>query len=200
MAVEWLPIKRKRESHLWERHPQDYYVEPGWVSERLFQLEPFLGDIYDPACGRGTIMHSARLAGYKAHGTDLVARFKGCPTRDWLVPSRLKDKNIVCNPPYSLCDDGKGNYPFVEACLERSRKVALILPLKWLVGDRRSRWLEQSPLLRVYYITPRPSMPPGPVIDAGLPPGGGREDFIVLVWVRDHPPHRSTNHWLRKDP
>ena len=60
---------RKRESHLWERDPYDWYCEPAWVSERLFELEKFEGEVCDPACGIGTILKSAQAAGYVATRT-----------------------------------------------------------------------------------------------------------------------------------
>jgi hypothetical protein len=44
---------RKRESHLWHRDLHDWYVEPIWVSERLFATVPFITGILDPACGCG---------------------------------------------------------------------------------------------------------------------------------------------------
>jgi len=58
-------------------------------------------------------------------------------------------------------------------------------------------WLVNSPLARVYLLTPRPSMPPGQVILAGEKPGGGTQDFVWLVFERDHvgPAHLR---WLRR--
>lgn len=43
----------------------------------------------------------------------------------------------------------------------------------------------------------RPSMPPGPVIQAGVAPGGGTKDFAFYVWRIGHqgPPIVG---WLRK--
>jgi hypothetical protein len=40
---------RKRESHLWERDPYDFYVEPEWVSQRLFEIIPFVGESKSPS-------------------------------------------------------------------------------------------------------------------------------------------------------
>src|SRR5215831_7367744 len=61
-----------------------------------------------------------------------------------------------------------------------------------------ARWLAETPLARVYLLTPRPSMPPGQVILAGEKPGGGTQDFCWLVF--DHaykgPP---ALHWLHRD-
>jgi hypothetical protein len=41
-------------------------------------------------------------------------------------------------------------------------------------------------------------MPPGPVVEAGLAPGGGTEDFAWVIWSRGHkgPPELG---WLNRD-
>jgi hypothetical protein len=195
---------RKRESHLWDRHPDDWYVEPTWVSERLFEAEAFDGSIHDPACGQGHIVKSAKAAGYVAAGADLIKRSPECLwQRDWLVEDEFDGpfKNIVSNPPFKLCDDRKaGTHPFVERCLERAeRKVALLMPSNWIQGDKRSRWLETTPLYRIYFISPRPSMPPGPALAAGMKPGNGTTDYAWFVWLHGFN-GRPTTHWLRRSP
>jgi hypothetical protein len=43
--------KKRRSSHIFERDEHDHYVEPEWVSERLFDVEQLQGPILDPACG-----------------------------------------------------------------------------------------------------------------------------------------------------
>jgi hypothetical protein len=44
---------RERKSHIWDRHGHDWYQEPIWVSQRLFDVEGFEGPIFDPCCGGG---------------------------------------------------------------------------------------------------------------------------------------------------
>jgi len=63
----------------------EHYVEPHWVSERLFQEEKFTGGIYDPACGFGRIVESAIDAGHIAHGADLVDRRGRGNVQDFLL-------------------------------------------------------------------------------------------------------------------
>lgn len=191
---------RKRDSSIWARDPHDWYVEPRWCSQRLFEVEPFRGDICDPACGSGNITHSAFAVGFETHGMDIVARDpNGCAAQDWLTYDGPAFDNIVSNPPFGLCDDRATNtYPFVEQCLRFSeRKVALLLPVTWLQGDRRSRWLEKTPLRRVWFISPRPSMPPGQVIAAGQKPGNGTTDYAWFVWQHDYDGAPEVK-WLRR--
>jgi len=192
---------RKRESSLWAREANDWYVEPEWCSQRLFEVEQFQGMICDPACGLGNIVAAARRRGYTAYGRDIVRRSGFCGVQqDWLVPTKNDTHdNIVSNPPFGLCDDRKTKtFPFVERCLERARhKVALLLPSNWIQGDARSRWLETTPLYRVYFLSPRPSMPPGQVIEAGLKPGNGTTDYAWFVWLRGYDGAPEIR-WLRR--
>jgi hypothetical protein len=104
----------------------------------------------------------------------------------------------VSNPPF-----GHAMAFAKQALTVAKRRVALLLPVKWLLGDKRSRWLADSPLVQVYFITPRPSMPPGKVIVAGASPGGGKEDFAWFIWdqraarsIVKRPPEIA---WLRRD-
>jgi len=192
---------RKRDASIWKRDPHDYYREPSWCSARLFEVEQFRGRILDPAAGSGAIVRNAHAAGYVAEGSDLVVRNPALAIeRDWLEACSGRWESIVSNPPFALCDDKRaGTYPFVERCLERStHKVALLLPSKWIQSDQRSRWLEKTGLRRVWFLTPRPSMPPGSMVDAGVKPGNGTADFAWYVWLHGYDGSPEVR-WLRRD-
>lgn len=186
---------RKRDSHLWQRHAEDWYVEPNWCSARLFELEKFDGSIWDPACGQARIVHSALAAGHEAIGSDIVDRTDGLATvRDFMEAGAVLGLNIVSNPPFGIAEK------FVSRALDLApRKVAMLLPANWVQGDKRSRWLEKTPLERVWFITPRPSMPPGPVVAAGVAPGNGTTDYAWFVWRHGYY-GRSEIGWLRRNP
>jgi hypothetical protein len=66
-----------RNSHIWERDANDWYVEPDWCSRRLFEEENFRGEIYDPNCGLGRVLRSAKDAGYAVRASDIVIRPSG---------------------------------------------------------------------------------------------------------------------------
>jgi hypothetical protein len=178
-------------AHIWNREEHEHYVEPEWCSQRLFQVEPFVQEIWDPACGFGRICESARAAGHAVHGTDIVHRgyYPQTSTTDFLSSSE-RWTNIVTNPPFDLFAG------FVRHALQLARgKVAMI----WLV--RRlpaARWLKETPLQRIWWLTPRPSMPPGHTITAGEKPGGGTQDFCWLVWEQGRPYVGATD-WLHRD-
>jgi SAM-dependent methyltransferase len=199
---------RERKSHIWDRHPDDWYVEDAWISERLFASGAFddCESVLDPACGMGRIVDAAARAGFRAIGSDIEPRWRDHPRQgvyavadfingpwpaikrpDWKAPDA-----IVSNPPFKHAE------AFVHLSLARARKtVAMILPTTWRCGDEPSRWLETTPLAEVLDITPRPSMPPGPVILAGEKPGGGTKDFSVFIWRKGHE-GRHVGGWLRK--
>lgn len=190
----------------WERDPHDWYVEPEWCSQRLFEAENFGdGTILDPACGEGRILREAQRAGLSVIGNDLVDRKPCLPVTFgdfmnvmWVGPWSFT--HIVSNPPFGLCDERRHNPTFVQWCLARANgKVALLMPATWHQADKRSRWLEGSGLRRIYFLTPRPSMPPGSWVAAGNKPGNGTTDFAWYVWLRGYDGPVETR-WLRRDP
>jgi hypothetical protein len=183
---------RAKAAHIWQRDEHDFYVEEPWCAERLFEVERFEGGIFDPACGSGTIVRAAHAAGLDADGVDLIDRTGGRYTvADFLKAGEPAD-NVVTNPPFKLAR------PFAEHALRFARgKVALVLPSKWIQGDARSRWLETTPLRRVWFLCPRPSMLPGRLVLAGEKAGGGTVDYAWFVWERgfEGKPHVE---WLRR--
>jgi hypothetical protein len=190
MALEEL-LPRRRENHIWHREHHDHYVEPLWVSERLFDVEPFVGDIVDPACGFGNIIGAARSRGYTAHGRDIVDRgYPGTVVQDFMDCSDRLD-NIVCNIPFDIAAK------FTQHALTLVRnKFAIIFPVARL--NAAHHWLERMPLARIWLLTPRPSMPPGHVIAAGGRANGGREDFCWLVFSIGHVGMPELR-WLHRD-
>lgn len=180
---------RKIDAHAWEREANEHYVEPAWCSMRLFDEEQF-GAVHDPCCGFGTIVKSAWSHGLSATGSDLVDRgFEQGSVQDFFTIDRWFDC-IVCNPPFDVAPQ------FAErAIMLAHRKVAMIFPVARL---NAARWLNGTPLRRVWLLTPRPSMPPGHVIAAGGKPGGGKTDFCWLVWERGYTGSAELR-WLRRD-
>ncbi len=206
---------RKKESHLWEREADDHYCEPAWTARRLFEAERFEGVVMDPACGFGNIPNEARRAGCAAVGWDIVPRWTEAPyaldeqiifgvgdfmTADITIPP----DNIVSNPPFKLCnlqpkDSEFEHFAFARECLVvAKRKVALLLPSKWIQGDEKAAWLATTPLYKVLFICPRPSMPPGHVVAAGGKPGNGTTDYAWFIWLRGFE-GAPTFGWLRRD-
>jgi hypothetical protein len=81
-ARQTLPAdKRLRQSYIWSRETSDHYVEPTWVSIRLFEVEDFDRSqvLLDPCTGFGRIAEAAKAAGYTVVAADIVDRgYPGC--------------------------------------------------------------------------------------------------------------------------
>lgn len=183
--------KTKKDAHLWRRDPDDWYVEPRWCSEALFAKEFFFGRIVDPACGIGRVLDAASAASLPTFGLDIKERGEVGKRHPFMVAdfrersvsggSEAPYENIVSNPPYKYDDE------FVQWAVNNSRrKTALLLRAQWANGSGRSKMLERMPLRRVLMLTPRPSMPPGRVVQAmkGKDPSGGTQDYAWFIF--DH--------------
>lgn len=187
--------KRARASHIFTREQNDHYAEPLWVSERLFDVLdlPHGTMVVDPACGFGRIIRSACKAGLQGSGLDVVPRWHNQPDgphpspaafveRDFLTESWICQADVIAsNPPFKHAEK------FTQLALERTGSiVALLLPTKWIQGDKRSRWLATTPLEFMMPLSPRPSMPPGFVWLSGESVGGGTVDFSWFIWRKGY--------------
>ncbi len=166
-----------------KRADNDWYSDPPMATEALLRVETFPGQSWDPACGIGTIPNAMRGHGYDCFASDIVDR--GYPTA--AIIDFLKDEpegtgidvdHIVSNPPYGIAQ------AWAEHALSiASSKIALLLPLTFLEGQRRTPWLESTPLARVHVFSWRISMPPGHLLHAGeVKAEGGKKAFAWFVW------------------
>jgi hypothetical protein len=185
-----------RYSHIWDRHEDDWYVEPEWCSRRLFAEEAFLGEVWDPACGLGRIVRSALDAGYPIRASDVVFRQSNDEAVDELkcqadfFTCDCPSDNVICNPPFAIAP------AFAQHALKLAeRKAAIIFPVARL---NAAHWIKDLPLCRIWLMTPRPSMPPGSVIAAGAKPGGGKMDFCWLVFEQGYSGEAGVR-WLKRD-
>lgn len=183
---------RVLKAHVWDREANEHYVEPEWCSERLFAEEPFQDNIWDPCCGFGRIVISAKKAGLHASGSDLIDRGwdSSLTPFDFLSSELIIAPNIVCNPPFDIAPQFA-----LHALKLASRKVAMIFPTARL---NAAHWLQGTPLMRVWLMTPRPSMPPGHTITAGMKPGGGKMDYCWIVFQHGFVGTPEIK-WLRRD-
>jgi len=182
-------------AHIWDRQEDEHYVEPEWCSRRLFDKEKFVGQIWEPCCGFGTISKVASET-HKVFSSDIVDRgYKLMDVEmDFLAPGSFVSTapNIVCNPPF----DNVKAFALHAMGLRHTRKAAMIFPTARL---NAARWLQFTPLRRIWLMTPRPSMPPGEVIARGEKPGGGKVDFCWLVWERGYSRRPPEMRWLHRD-
>ena len=156
-----------------ERAEGDFYKTPDHATLSLLERESFPGSIWEPACGDGAI---SKLLGMECRSTDLHYRGYGQGGTDFLITDGEAD-HIVTNPPYSLAE------PFVRHALKCSRrKVAMLLKLNFLEGQKRKALFAETPLKTVYVFSKRPSFDRGDVKGKG----NGLLAYAWFVWGKSH--------------
>jgi hypothetical protein len=197
--------KRANGAKVWERDPLDWYVEEPRASAALFDVERFVGAIWDPACGGGNICDEGDRRGYIVVGSDIVKRVDGkawwsrSGTRDFLTDTSAPlAPNIVTNPPFF---GAKGAEAFIRKALQIARgKVAVFVDIRFIAGGERANGLfAENPPHRIWIVTPRVSCPPGEYLAAGNKAGNGSSDWCWLVWELTAPaPAFPQLGWLRR--
>jgi hypothetical protein len=181
-----------RDLKVWDRDDADWYVEPSWAVDALIMATSFEGRTLDPACGCGTIPKTFQARGLRAFGSDLRDRGFGVVS-DFLGPEfALPVDNIVTNPPYNLAEK------FIRRALKiATNKVAVLVQQQFPFSQGRHALFTECPIARLYFLSNRPSMPPGKAIAAGTKIGGGKVDYLWMVFEHGHS-GAPTAHWLRR--
>jgi hypothetical protein len=199
---------RERKSHIWERGALDWYVEEPRASAAMFEVERFVGPIWDPCCGQGNILRSyLNSRGACCIGTDVVRRcgddlpfyaeldFLSEFDHATMIPAF--HSNIVMNPPFFRA---KGAEAFIRKALRlASGKVAAFVDIRFIAGAERANGLfAEHPPHRIWIVTPRVSCPPGEYLAAGGKAGNGSSDWAWLVYDMTAPaPSFPQLGWLR---
>lgn len=132
------------------RQPKDFYATPIEATRKLLNIETFDGLVLEPACGDGAISKVLSEAGLEVESSDLYDWGYGSPGIDFLERTQ-PISNIITNPPYSL------SLKFISAATRLAeRKVALLFPVAYLQGIKRSLLFEQTQLTRVLILRRRP--------------------------------------------
>ena len=155
------------------RDPHDWYRTPPIAIDLLLAKETFLGEIWEPACGDGALSQRLLDAGHDVMSTDLIDRGYGMGRVDFLTAESAGVANVVTNPPYKIAEK------FARKALDvATNKVALLLKLQFLETPRRKKFIEGSPLARVYVFPSRLTTQRGGVDVSGT----GLVAFAWFVW------------------
>jgi hypothetical protein len=141
-----------------QRHPHadrglDLYETPAVAVEALLRVESLPQRIWEPAAGRGAIVHVLRAAGREVLASDIADY--GEPThfaeRDFFLEHKLPSsvEAIVTNPPYQFAER------FVAHALDLCPCVVMLLRLAFLESERRCSILEDRGLARVHVFRKR---------------------------------------------
>lgn len=165
----------------------DFFPTPPWATHALIDNEKFSGDIWECACGDGTMSRVLETVGPTVYSSDLYERGYGESGRDFLKPHRASD-NIVTNPPYN-CAEG-----FVASGVKHARrKFALLLRLAFLEGANRARTIfAECPPSRVWVFSERITFYPTGVEVKGT----GTTAYAWFVWDADAP-GRTELKWFK---
>jgi hypothetical protein len=155
----------------------DFYPTPKWATFALIESERFSGDIWECACGDGTMSEVLAQTGNTVTSSDLYNRGYGESGHDYLATSR-RSPNIITNPPYNSAEG------FVATGLKAAeRKFALLLRLAFLEGANRANTIfHKNPPSRVWVFSERITFyPKGAVVN-----GSGTTAYAWFVWDKDH--------------
>lgn len=109
----------------------DFYPTPHWAVKALLEKESFAGPVWEPACGKGDIVHVLQNHGLDVWATDIEERGFEDQVCDFLK-SDFRCANIITNPPFNLANR------FVLKALElATEKVAMLMKLSFFEGRQR---------------------------------------------------------------
>ena len=137
----------------------DFYATPEYATKALLDREPFGHTILEPACGTGSMSEVLMDYGYDVYSSDLYHHGYGLTGINFLEAYEYYDQwlekfdAIITNPPYREAE------AFLKQALRMTEptqgKVALLLKLQFLEGQKRKLLLQRSPLSRVYVFSKR---------------------------------------------
>lgn len=165
----------------------DFFPTPAWATRALIDNEPFEGEIWECACGDGSMARVLTEAGHIVRATDLYPRGYGENGVDFLASSREAD-NIVTNPPFN-CAEG-----FVAQGLKLARrKFALLLRLAFLEGANRAETIFlKHPPSRVWVFSERITF----YMKDAEKAGSGTTAYAWFVWDKQAAPGTALR-WIK---
>ena len=128
------------------KQKHEYYATHPSVAQDLLSCEQFLSPILEPCCGGGFMAEVIKNDGYKVYATDIVDRGYGVGGIDFITADFPIGKfDIITNPPYTLF------ISMIEKAMAIcNKKVAMLLPLRYLTSKERFEVFKKYPPKYVY--------------------------------------------------
>jgi hypothetical protein len=154
----------------------DFFPTPPWATFALIDNENFVGDIWECACGDGSMSHVLEKTGIPVRSSDLFKRGYGEAGIDFL-DAKSTAENIITNPPYN-CAEG-----FVaQGSKLAKKKFALLLRLAFLEGANRANTIfSRTPPSRVWVFSERITF----YMKGAKQAGSGTTAYAWFVWDKD---------------
>lgn len=157
-----------------DRQPEDYYATDPAAVRKLLTVEKFEGVLWEAACGDGRLSKELERS-HQVWSSDLVDR--GYGYRQDFFHVLYTDANILTNPPYKVVDSW---ILHGLNLLQPKRKMALLLPIRYLEGKyRRNKIYTQSPPNRIWIFSERLK-----VFRDGVKTTGNSVAYAWFVWQR----------------
>jgi hypothetical protein len=154
----------------------DFFPTPEWATYALIDNEKFVGDIWECACGDGSMSRVLQTTGCDVRSTDLIDRGFGQSGVDFTTATTTAT-NIVTNPPYNCAE------AFVERGTKLAKKkFALLLRLAFLEGANRANTIfSRTPPARVWVFSERITF----YMKGATQAGSGTTAYAWFVWDRE---------------
>ena len=151
----------------------DFYPTPRETTKELLKRENFEGNIWECACGDGSMTNVLREKYKIVYASDIREdnSIDGIKGEDFLKTSKKFD-NIITNPPYKYAKE------FVlKAKQSANKKIALLLKLVFLEGIGRYEMFQDKdfPLKKVYVFCRRQKIYANGII-------GKNSGLIAYAW------------------
>ena len=156
----------------------DFFPTPPWATFALIENENFNGEIWECACGDGSMSEVLKRSGCPVRSSDLYERGYGDTGIDFLTTTS-RAKNIVTNPPYNAAEG------FVAKGTQAAEyKFALLLRLAFLEGANRANAIfHRTPPARVWVFSERITF----YMKGATQGGSGTTAYAWFVWDKAAP-------------
>jgi hypothetical protein len=105
-----------------QRNKSDFYQTPLSMTRQLLEVEKFIEPILEPASGKQAIVKVLKESFSNVIFYDIETNF---------FNEKKKYASIITNPPFSLAGE------FIKKAKETADKIAMLLPLSYLHGQKR---------------------------------------------------------------
>ena len=191
--VEPSKIDSKKLQKLTVKQKREYYATHPSVTQDLLNCEQFTSPILEPCCGGGFMADVIKKNGYDVYATDIVDRGYGVGGIDFLTADFPIGKfDIITNPPYTLF------VPMIEKAMTIChKKVAMLLPLRYLTSKERFDVFQKYPPKYVYVYIERICIAKNGKFEE-YDAGANMEMYAWYVWEKGFE-GEPTLRWMHND-